>query len=607
MLYLRCATIRALTPMNDVDLVKQKIDIADFIGQYVKLQRAGRNEKGLCPFHGEKSPSFMVSRERQTWHCFGCQKGGDIFSFLMEYEKIDFSESLKILAKSAGVTIHAPVYRTEQEQRKDVIYSLNSLAAQFYHFLLTKHAVGKDALTYLTDKRAIPLGLIEKLQLGYAPHKPAALFDFLIKKKKQNLEDILASGLVSERYGRTQDFFNHRIIFPITDVRENIIAFSGRALTDDVLPKYINTRETLVYKKSESLFGIAYAKDSMKKEGRVLLVEGEFDVISCFKEGISNVVAVKGTALTIEQIKLLKRYADKVLFCFDTDKAGTAAQKRSIALLENEGVAAAVIVPPEGKDPDELLRENPVLFKKALKEEINIYDFLIHSAIKSHDASTPEGKRAVLDETIPMITQVDNEVIKEHYLKKLAEAIDTSYESVLRQSAKTKPVARPVVQKPKKQQFSRVEVTETYLVALALQSKDPTHHIKLIINTYNDIQFFTPQIQSLMLEIRNYMQSSESFVREEFVKMLPAELIDVFDTCCLAPLPDFETDGEYTKEVQKKAREACELSIQMSLKQLTEQLQNAEKSEDDTALERVQADFMRYTTALSLLKSSPLE
>ena len=196
--------------MNEVDQIKQKIDIVDYISQFVSLKNAGRNFKGLCPFHSEKSPSFMVSAERQIWHCFGCQKGGDIFSFLMEYEKLDFSESLKTLAAQAGVTLNGPIYKTEQEKKKDTVYTLNTYAAQYYHYLLTHHKAGKKALEYLTETRQLPLGLIEKFQLGYAPQTHHALTNYLMKKHKQPTDSIIEAGLASAKYGKTYDFFFHR-------------------------------------------------------------------------------------------------------------------------------------------------------------------------------------------------------------------------------------------------------------------------------------------------------------------------------------------------------------------------------------------------------------
>jgi DNA primase len=587
--------------MNDVDKVKNKVDIVEYIRQFVELQRAGQNFKGLCPFHSEKSPSFMVSPERQTWHCFGCQKGGDVFTFFMEYEKTDFSESLKELAQRAGVQLTQPVFRTQLEKKKDILYTINAAAAQFYHYLLTQHAAGKDALKYLTQERGMNQGLIEKFQLGYAPHKPNALFEYLFKKRGFAAEDIQAAGLAGTGGGNRRDFFSHRIIFPIHDIRSNIIAFSGRTLEDSG-PKYINTRETQIYKKSSSLYGIFFAKEAIRSENKVLVVEGEFDVISCMKEGIGFAVALKGTALTEDQIKLLKRYADKILFCFDTDVAGTAAQKRSIALLEKEGLLAAVIVPPEGKDPDELLREQPALFKKALKSEVNVYDFIIDSAVQATDMGTPEGKRRVLDETLPILSQIDNEVIKEHYLKKLAKTLDSSYESVLRQSQKNKTAVKPMPVKPEKQQHSREEITELYLLALVMQAKNPFAQVQKVKQILDGIELTTPAYDKLWTEIRNFSEESSAFSRDDFAKQLPAEILETFDTTCLVPIPEFSETNDYDNEVVKVATDTATLAVKEKIREISEKVQDLEKNPNDDTMAVLQEKFTVYTQRLAAIK-----
>lgn len=586
--------------MNDVDKVKQKLDIVEFIGRFVSLNKAGRNFKGLCPFHNEKSPSFMVSGERQIWHCFGCQKGGDAFSFLMEYEKIDFSESLKVLAKEAGITLTQSVFRTKSEQKKDTLYKINASAAQFYNYLLTKHSVGKNALEYLGNVRGMSTGLIEKFQLGYAPRQSNALIDYLIKKRHFQLDDIKAAGLVTAQ-GRAKDFFNHRVIFPIHDVRGNIIAFSGRALENETLPKYINTRETLIYKKSSSLYGIYFAKDVMRSEGKVLVVEGEFDAISSIKEGIPYTVALKGTALTEEQIKLLKRYVTKILFCFDTDVAGTSAQKRSIALLEKEGVSASVVIPPEGKDPDELLRENPALFKKAIKNNVNVYDYLIDIAAKNTDVNTPEGKRSVLNETLPIITQIDNEVIKEHYLKKLAQTIDTTFDSVLRQSNKSYTKPKIVPASIKKEAKTREEITETYLLSLILQSKQPGENTLSTKPILNDIDLITPSLNKLWQEMINFFVDSNLSL-EDFAKQIPSELIEEFDKCCLSPVPEFEDEKSYANEIVKVATDTAILAVRFKIKSVSQSLQELEKNPNDDKMMSLQEEFIKYTQRLAAIK-----
>lgn len=584
--------------MDDVEKVKQKLDVVEYIGEVLPLKKAGRNFSGLCPFHNEKSPSFMVSPERQIWHCFGCNKGGDIFTFVMEYDKADFSESLKFLADKAGVKLTQSVFKNENEQKKAHIYELNRLASQYYTYLLLEHSAGKVAREYLTETRVIPVPLVKKFELGYAPPTAHSLTTYLMGKKKYSKENLIEAGLATERNGRMYDFFRNRIIFPITDVRGNIIAFSGRAMSNDTMPKYINTRETLVYHKGDSLYGLYFAKDGIKKEEKVLIVEGEFDVISSFKEGITNVVAVKGTALTESQIRLLKRYAQKFLFCFDTDLAGSSAQKRSIEMIEKEGVSAAVILPPEGKDPDELLRENPSAFKNALKSEITIYDFIISSSIKGLSITTAEGKREALMRALPLLSAIENEVIKEHYLKKLAGILDSSLEALLRQAAKSnrKQEITPPTKTPKV--TSRETLVEEYLLALILQSKDPLIPLRASHQIIQEIPFSNGSLFKIYTRILE-QSASASFSTANFSKTLPAELASSFDKCCLSPIPEFESEIDYLKEVEKTASDVRTLSIKRQLKALGEQIKDLEKAGNDTDLESLRTKFGELSALLS--------
>ena len=247
--------------MDDVDLIKQKVDIADLIGSYIPVKRAGRNFKANCPFHNEKSPSFVISPERQIWHCFGCAKGGDIFTFVEEYERVDFPEALKHLAERAGVTLKKNVFRTQQDERKNRIYEINHLTSQFYNFLLTKHKSGVDALKYVTEKRGLSLPIISTFHIGYAPRQGNALIEYLMKKKGYTKDELLEAGVATFRGGRLYDFFQNRLMFPIDDARGNILAFSGSGLTDEEMPKYINTNETPVYRKGDTVVGLYQSKE----------------------------------------------------------------------------------------------------------------------------------------------------------------------------------------------------------------------------------------------------------------------------------------------------------------------------------------------------------
>ena len=578
--------------MDDVDLIKQKIDIADLIASYIPTKRAGRNFKANCPFHNEKSPSFVISPERQIWHCFGCAKGGDIFTFVEEYERVDFSEALKLLADKANVKLKKNAFRSKQDERKNRIYEINHLASQFYHFLLTKHKSGKSALSYVKDVRGLSDALIITYSLGYAPRQSFALTDYLMKKKHYKRDELLEAGVATERGGRIFDFFQNRLIFPIQDARGNIVAFSGRGLTPEAMPKYINTKETPVYVKGDTVFGLYQAKDAIKKEGKVILMEGEFDVITSFKEGITNAVAVKGTALTENQIRLLKRFAQKIVFCFDTDPAGTEAQRRSIALITKEGINASVVVPPEGKDPDELLKENPALFKKALRNETNIYDFILESATQNEDPESVEGKKHILSRTLSYITDIENEVVKEHYLKKLASLLDTSYESVVKEMERKKlPPQKEKETLPKIEKKGRQEMMEDHLLTLIVQSQKVKEAVAATANILTSVELTTPSARAIFNTLKEYFITSEELSVAEISKFLPPAVASSFDMYFLNPIPQFEAEDTHMIEVEKVAKLVKQSAVKEQLGVLSEKMKDAEKKGDEESLQELRVEF----------------
>lgn len=583
--------------MDDVDKIKNKIDVADLIGGYIPIKRAGRNFKAVCPFHNEKSPSFVISPERQMWHCFGCNKGGDILTFIEEYERMDFSESLKLLADKANIKLTKTAFLTHQDEKKARIYEINHLTSLFYHYLLTEHKSGKNALSYVTEKRGLTPALIKTYLLGFSPHQSSALTSYLINKKGYTKEELIEAGVATLRNGRVYDFFQNRIMFPIQDSRGNIVAFSGRGLTDGAIPKYINTKETPVYVKGDTVFGLFQARDSIKKEGKVLLMEGEFDVISSFKEGITNTVAIKGTALTENQIRLLKRYAQKIVFCFDTDKAGTEAQRRSIALITHEGINASVVIPPEGKDPDELLNENPVLFKKALKNEVNIYDFILNSAVQNEDPESVEGKKHILSRTLSFIADIDNEIVKEHYLKKLADLLNSSYESVVKEVGKTKVPQKTVEKIPiNTTKKSYQEMMEDHLLTLILQSEKPKEYTVIVSSILDGIGLTTPQINQIFTALKQFFLSSEELNITELTKLLPPLLVPVFDLYFLTPISPLSPEEAYAHEVEKTAKLVRQLSVKEQLKILSGKMKLEEKAGNEDALQKLRVEFNNLAT-----------
>ncbi len=578
--------------MDDVDLIKQKIDIADLIASYIPVKRAGRNFKANCPFHNEKSPSFVISPERQIWHCFGCAKGGDIFTFVEEYERTDFSESLKLLAERAGIKLRKNVFKSKQDEKKNRIYEINHLSSQFYNYLLTEHKSGKQAYYYVTEKRGVTKALISTYTLGFAPSQGNALISYLMKKKGYSRDELIEAGVATLRGGGLYDFFQNRLVFPIQDSRGNIVAFSGRGLSEEAVPKYINTKETPVYIKGDTVFGLFQAKDSIKKEGKVILMEGEFDVISSYKEGITNTVAVKGTALTENQIRLLKRFAQKIIFCFDTDPAGTEAQRRSIALITKEGISASVVIPPHGKDPDELLKENPALFKKALKNEVNIYDFIIESSVQNENPETVEGKKHILSRTLSYISDIDNEIVKEHYLKKLATLLETSYESVVKEAEKAiAPKAREEKIVISTNNMPRQEMLESHMLTLILQSQKPKEAMAAASNILESIELVTPNAKVIFNTLKEYFITSDELSVVEVSKLLHESVISTFDLYFLTPIPNFASNELHLLEVEKSALSVKQAAVKEQLKKLSDLMKDAEKKENEEELQKLREEF----------------
>lgn len=564
--------------MDQVSLIRDKIDIAAFIGEFITLKKAGKNFKANCPFHSESTPSFMVSPERQMWHCFGCGKGGDIYSFVMEYERAEFPEALRMLAKRAGIELTSQKFDTGTSSKKEKIYQINNLAKEFYHYLLMKHPVGKNALTYLQN-RGITQKMIDTFHLGFAPAQGTRLVNYLIEKKNYTKEDLIEAGLAVQTSNRLIDFFRGRLMFTLIDHRDNVVGFSGRILdANPDISKYVNTRETLAYHKGEHVFGINVTKDAIRRENRAIIVEGEFDVISSFQHGVSNVVAVKGTALTENQVNLLGRYAQKITFCFDGDKAGYDAMKRSLPLVEKKGLTPTVIAIPGGKDPDEALQKDPGGFKKAVHNEISIYDYLFERTFADNDLRTAEGKKQSADILLPVIADIKNEIIKEHYIRKISQDLATSPESINKELQRLG--GRTVVQVPKslpKQKQSKEELTEEYLLALILQSEHPKKFFDKAIGIISDSMSKERAYHKIMDQLFRHFEHVDTFDGKKFSENLPKELLDSYDKCFLRPVPIFNDQEKLLAEVEKKSHELRDLYRKQQRKELVEQIQQKEQ------------------------------
>jgi DNA primase len=431
--------------MNDeAEEIKRRIDIVEFIGSYVTLKKAGANHKGLCPFHSEKTPSMMVSSEKQIFKCFGCNEGGDIFSFLMKIEGLGFGDALKTLADRAGVKLkreHFERLKTgEQPGQKTRLFQLNELAAKLYHKILTDHPQAKIAREYL-EARGINQKTISEFNLGYAPKSWDLLIRFAESRGFSEKELILA-GLAVRKDRQTTagernsyDRFRERIVFPIDNVLGNPVAFTGRLLADsDNAPKYLNSSESPVYHKSLIIYGLDKAKLKIKELDLAVIVEGNMDVIACHQAGFQNVVAVSGTSLTREMLVALSRYTNDIAFSFDNDSAGKMAARRAITLAGELELNAKIInLPGKYKDPDEAIKADPKNWQEAIATARPVLEDLIKKSV-TEKMEIADKKRAV-KEILPLIKTLKSKTESDHYIKMLSQALLIS-EGTLRDDLK---------------------------------------------------------------------------------------------------------------------------------------------------------------------------
>lgn len=415
---------------SDIEEIKSRLNIVDILGTYIRLEKAGANWKALCPFHNEKSPSFMVSEERQRYHCFGCQHDGDIFSFVMEMEGLDFKDALNNLAEKAGVELKKMNPKLAAEKNKTL--EILELAAKFYETQLWKGEGKEKIIKYLHDRGLNDIS-IKEFRLGYAPKGWRNLLMFLTKRGYQT-EEINKTGLLVKKETGNQfyDRFRDRIIFPIADINGKIVGYSARVAPggDESQAKYVNTPETEAYHKSKILYGIDKARREMRQKDFVLLVEGNTDVIAARQAGFKNAVAVSGTALTSEQVGIIKRYTDKVKMLFDMDSAGENATKKSIKLCFEKEMEVKIVTLPEGKDAAELAQKNPEKLKAAVESAQGAMEYFFQKTFSKYDKVKVADKKIIAGELLAQIGNLASEIEKKHWLKKLAAELETD-EAVL--------------------------------------------------------------------------------------------------------------------------------------------------------------------------------
>lgn len=530
--------------------IRTKIDIVDLVSEYVDLKRSGQNLKGLCPFHSEKTPSFMVSPSKQIFHCFGCNKGGDIFTFIMNYENTTFSDAVSLLADRAGIEVKTTQKISEfKKNQKEKLYSINAEAALFYRTCLQQSA---QARSYLKE-RGIKEEFIEKFSLGFAENERDSLFTHL-KKQGFDEQDIKTSGLTVLYDGRYHDFFRFRLMFPIFDIRGKCIAFGGRTLSSSKeIPKYINSADSIIFRKGENCYGMNFAKNSINKKGYSIIVEGYFDTIICHQFSFDNAVAPLGTALTNDQLGKIKRFSDKILLLFDGDSAGIAAAKRSIELILSEALISKILLLPKGEDPDTFLRKyGGEQLKRYMAQAKKPVEFIL----SLYEKNRLDGVRYILS----MLSSCNDLLLRDQIIAELSELSELN-ELTLRQELKgiMKKASKHKLNVKKEDILQKVtplmnipNEDEKMLLKIALSS---TYNCSKIINHIDHGKIESPLVKGIFEKINSIIKSEQGLNLEGLLRVCCADEQHLITSLSV----DSEIDLEFIDEIVKSYTKAIKI------------------------------------------------
>jgi DNA primase len=586
---------------DQVEEVKLKTDIVSLIGEYIPLKKAGKNYRALCPFHSEKTPSFMVSAELQMYKCFGCGEGGDAFTFLQRYEGMDFAEALRFLADRAGVELVS--FKPSEEGGKETLFQMNSLVSKFYHYILLNHPSAKVALAYLLKDRGLKMETIKTFQLGYSPDASGILNKFLIEKKKFHPKEIERSGLFVFKNGRVLDRFGGRIIFPLYDHRGNIAGFAGRVLPHEkILAKYINSPETPVYHKSNLLYGLNLTKQDIKKEGEANIVEGELDMISSWQAGVTNTVAIKGSALTEEQVRLLWRFTKNLTMALDADIAGDAAARRGIVIAQRQGLEVKVARLGKFKDPDDAARTSPGEYRKILEQAVGVWDYIIASIFSKADAKTGQGKARISKEIIPVLTSIPDKIVQAHYVEVVARRLGVPTEAVSSQISQMKEETpreklKDVIE-VKKIEKNRRQLLEERLLTLTFQSEP-----EILLEDKFDRLISTPLPRRIFEEYKSFAAKGKTFSPSGFAEGLPKELMDGFAEMVLRDIGELVVNPDVLQREQKLVIRELEIAeLRRKLEVLGVRIRQYEEDRKLAKLKSTQKKFGELSLQLSKLE-----
>jgi DNA primase len=561
--------------MDAVEDIKSRLSIEDVIADYLELKRSGRNFKALSPFTNEKTPSFMISPEKQIWHDFSSGKGGNMFSFVMEVEGVDFKGALELLARKAGIDISD--YRSSSHKNtaklKERLFEALEQATSYYQRQLTKH---DEALKYVRQKRGFDKQTMLDFRIGYAPEDGQALYKHLSDKGFKD-EELQKAGLNVVRYNKQSDMFRGRIMVPLMDAHGRVVGFTARLLKDsDTAPKYINTPQTILYDKGRHVFAFHLAKEAIRKEKVCVLVEGNLDVVSAHQAGTKHVVATAGTALTEGHIKAVRHFTEDIRICFDQDSAGQSAVERSLAVASRMGVSLSVLPLPEGKDPDDVIREDKTTWQKVLDSPVYGVDWLIDRYIKQLDISTAKGKREFTDIILKRLADIKDPVEQDHYVGVVARRIEVSEDALrsklsrssdtpTRPKKRTKAVSASSPSKSEAQLQERTKLRD-HLLAIGLYQpalrKSVIHIPKEVIEKQYPQQLFDLLEQYVDGNKDIFMDNALKEI-SEYVKILQLQFEQLYKELDLIELRD---------EVARLKTRLIERYVAHKKQSLTEQL-----------------------------------
>ncbi|MDO8601112.1 MAG: DNA primase [bacterium] len=581
---------------SPIEEIKNRLDIVEVVGSYIKLQKTGINLRACCPFHSEKKPSFFVSPTRQMWHCFGgCGEGGDIFKFVMKIEGVEFGDALRILAQRAGVELKKQkpeeiVWATERNR----LYEICELATRFFEKQLEASLIGKEANKYLLG-RGISQESIKKWRIGYSPDTWEGLSGFLIEKGYKR-EEIIKAGLAVEKEnirGDSYDRFRGRIIFPIFDLNSQVVGFGGRVFKDKdktEVAKYVNTPNTILYDKSRILYGLDKAKVDIRKQDSCILVEGYTDAIMAHQAGTANVIATSGTALTSFQLKILKRYTENLVLGFDMDIAGENATKRGIDLAQALGFNLKVVRLPEGKDAAEIISTNPAGWQTATQNLKSIMEFYFEAAFKGRDAKNPEGKKAISKILLPVLKRLPNQIEKSFWIQKLAGDLEVKEADIMEELKKVKLEEETYGLEPEEManlpQKSKQELLEERLLVMVI--KNPKN-VNLIGAGQTDC------LSGKAQEILNNLKKDPNFKPD----ILSSSARNYFNELALKAEVEEIEEKDIGPEIKFCLKAMGTSGVKKELDDITKEIKTAEREKDQKKIEELSVKFNKVSKNLN--------